>query len=100
MSHMANKLTLNVDGVELTKADLRELFDKYNALYFEGKLPGCKFFWLSSNHCAYGKYIGQPTKKGLISKIGVARNTNMDGGKPERTIGPRNDSYVYKNYRG
>jgi hypothetical protein len=72
---MANKKTLNEDGVELTKADLRERFDKYNELYFEGKLCGCKFFWLSSNHCAYGKYIAQPTKKGLISKIGVARNT-------------------------
>ena len=38
---MANKKTLNEDGVELTKADLRERFDKYNELYFEGKLCGC-----------------------------------------------------------
>ena len=37
---MANKLTLKVDGVELTKADLRERFDKYNELYFECKLCG------------------------------------------------------------
>jgi hypothetical protein len=29
---------------------------------------------MSSNQGVYGKYIGQPTKNGLKSKIGVARN--------------------------
>ena len=72
---MGRYLTLNVDGNELTKADLEERFDKYNELYFEGKLRSCSFFWMSSNQGDYGTYIGQPTKNGLKSKIGVARNT-------------------------
>lgn len=39
---MGRHLTLNVDGNELTKADLKERFNKYNELYFEGKLVVCK----------------------------------------------------------
>lgn len=72
---MVKHLTLNVDGKELTKADLKERFNKYNELYFDGKLGSCSFFWMSPNQSIYGKYIGQPTKNGLKSKIGVARNT-------------------------
>ena len=30
---------------------------------------------MSSNQGDYGTYIGQPTKNGLISKKGIARNT-------------------------
>ena len=60
---MGRHLTLNVDGNELTKADLKERFDKYNKLYFEGKLGSCSFFWMSPNQGDYGKYTGQPTKK-------------------------------------
>ena len=66
---MGRKLTLNVDGNELTKADLKERFDKYNELYFEGKLRSCSFLWMSSNQGVYGKYIGQPTKNGLKTLI-------------------------------
>ena len=72
---MGRKLTLNVDGNELTKVDLKERFDKYNKLYFEGKLGKCDFYWMSPNQNNYGKYVNQPTKNGIISKIGVARNT-------------------------
>lgn len=72
---MGKKYTLNLDGVELTKADLKERFDKYNVMYFDGKLGKCKFYWMSPNQNNYGKYIGQPSPKGIISSIGVARNT-------------------------
>ena len=34
---MAKKYTLNLNGIEFTNADLRERFDKYNELHFEGK---------------------------------------------------------------
>ena len=72
---MGKKLTLNVDGAELSKEDLKERFDKYNVMYFYGKLGQCKFYWMSPNQSNYGKYIAQPTKNGLVSSIGVARNT-------------------------
>lgn len=72
---MVKHLTLNVDGKELTKADLKERFKKYNELYFDGKLGSCSFFWMPQNQGDYGAYIAQPTKNGLKSKIGIARNT-------------------------
>ena len=71
---MGRKLTLNVDGNELSKTDLKERFDKYNTLYFEGKLSNCDFYWIPKNQTTYGKYIAQQTKNGLKSSIGVARN--------------------------
>ena len=72
---MGKKLTLRFNDTELTKKDLKERFNKYNQMYFEGKLGKCKFYWMSPNQNNYGKYIAQPTKNGLVSKIGVARNT-------------------------
>ena len=72
---MRKKFTLSVDGNELTKADIKMRYDKYNKMYFDGKLGKCKFLWLSPNEGVYGHYVAQPTKKGLESKIGVARNT-------------------------
>ena len=35
---MGKKLTLNVEGTEFTKKDLKDRFEKYNKLYFYGKL--------------------------------------------------------------
>ena len=72
---MVGKLTLNVNGAEFTKADLKERFDEYNTLYFDGRLGKCKFYWMSPNQNNYGKYVDQPSPNGIISKIGVARNT-------------------------
>ena len=66
---------MNVDGAELTKADLKERFDKYNKMYFDGKLGKCGFYWMSPKQNNYGKYVDQPSTNGIISKIGVARNT-------------------------
>ena len=71
---MGKKLTLNVDGKELTKKDLKERFDKYNAMYFDGKLGKCQFFWMSPYGGIFGKYALWQNKKGFISKIGVGRN--------------------------
>ena len=71
---MGKKLTLNMDGVELTKADLKARFDKYNKMYFDGKLGKCKFHWMSPNQGDYGEYNVQYNKSGLVSNIGVARN--------------------------
>ena len=78
---MTKKLSLNVDGIELTKADIKKRFNEYNIMYFDGKLGDCKFYWLSPNQNNYGKYVAQPSPKGIISKIGIARNTvwNEDG---------------------
>lgn len=72
---MSKKLTLNVDGREFSKTDLKERFDKYNTMYFGGRLGKCTFHWMSPNGGDYGEYVPQPTKNGIVSKIGVARNT-------------------------
>ena len=53
---MGKKFTLSVDGAELTKADIKMRYDKYNKMYFDGKLGKCKFLWLSPNE---GVYAGQ-----------------------------------------
>lgn len=74
---MGNKLTLRVDGKEITKNEIRERFDRYNKQYFEGKLGKCDFFWLISGPWFYGKYAVQRTKDGKIhSKIGITRSVN------------------------
>lgn len=73
---MGKKLTLKFEGgVELTKADIEERFDRYNKMYFGGKLGKCRFFWLTRTGGDYGCYTPQPSKNGLISKIGIGRNT-------------------------
>ena len=72
---MGRKLTLNLNGDELTKKDLKERFDKYNKLYFYAKLGKCDFFWLISEPGFYGKYATKRTKNGEIkSKIGITRS--------------------------
>ena len=43
---MGKKLTLNVEGTEFTKKDLKDRFEKYNKLYFYGRLGKCKFHWM------------------------------------------------------
>lgn len=43
--------------------------------FYNGKLSKCKFYWMSPDQNNYGKYIDQPSSNGIISKIGVARNT-------------------------
>jgi hypothetical protein len=40
---MVKKLSLNVGGIELTKADIKKRFNEYNIMYFGGKLGDCKF---------------------------------------------------------
>ena len=72
---MGKKLTLCVDGKELSKKEIKEKFDHYNKLFFEGKLGKCDFFWLISKRGFYGKYIGKQAKNGQIySKIGITRS--------------------------
>lgn len=73
---MGKKLTLNMNGTELTKKDIKERFEQYNRLYFGGKLGKCNFFWMSPNYGTYGKYSDKYNNKNeLISSIGIARNT-------------------------
>ena len=72
---MGKKLTLNVEGTEFTKKDLKDRFEKYNELYFYGRLGKCKFHWMSPNGGDYGEYTVQYNKSGIVSSIGVARNT-------------------------
>lgn len=72
---MGKKLTLHVDGKELSKTDLKERFDRYNKKYFWGKLGKCDFFWLTSGPGNYGKYSCNRTKDGKThSKIGITRS--------------------------
>lgn len=75
---MGKKLTLNVNGIELTKQDIKERFDKYNSLYFNGVLGKCDFCWYSVNQTNYGGYIAYETENGVISKIWIGRNTYWD----------------------
>ena len=72
---MGKKLTLCVDGKEISKIGLKERFDHYNRLYFDGKLGKCDFFWLLSKPGFYGKYATSQDKNGKIkSKIGITRS--------------------------
>lgn len=72
---MGKKLTLCVEGKEISKIEIKARFDNYNKLYFEGKLGKCEFFWLISKQGFYGKYLEKKTKNGLIySKIGITRS--------------------------
>lgn len=72
---MGKKLTLNVDGKELTKKDLKERFDKYNAMYFDGKLGKCKFYLFPKNIYTFGKYTDIKQKDGsILSKIYIGQN--------------------------
>ena len=54
---MGKKLTLCVEGKEISKIEIKARFDNYNKLYFEGKLGKCEFFWLISKQGFYGKYL-------------------------------------------
>lgn len=72
---MGKKWTLSVDGKELSKNEIKERFDLYNKLYFEGKLGKCDFFWLISKPGFYGKYLDKHAKNGKIySKNGITRS--------------------------
>ena len=53
---MGKKLTLKVEGEELTKKDIKERFDKYNKMYFGGKLGKCEILWGLVNNADYGAY--------------------------------------------
>ncbi|MBR4722853.1 MAG: SprT-like domain-containing protein [Muribaculaceae bacterium] len=72
---MGKKYTLRVDGKEVTKDGLKERFDRYNKLYFWGKLGKCDFFWLATGPGFCGKYAEKKAKNGKISsRIGITRS--------------------------
>ena len=68
---MGKKLTLKVEGEELTKKDIKERFDKYNKMYFGGKLGKCQFLWGLVNNADYGAYHAYEKEDGLHSRIWV-----------------------------
>ena len=72
---MGKKLTLKVKGEELTKKDIKERFDKYNKMYFGGKLGKCEILWGLVNNADYGAYHAHEKEDGLHSRIWVGRNT-------------------------
>ena len=72
---MGKKLTLKVEGEELTKKDIKERFDKYNKMYFGGKLGKCEILWGLVNNADYGAYHAHEKEDGLHSRIWVGRNT-------------------------
>ena len=72
---MGKKLTLKVEGEELTKKDIKERFDKYNKMYFGGKLGKCEILWGLVNNADYGAYHAYEKEDGLHSRIWVGRNT-------------------------
>lgn len=76
---MGKKYTLYVEDKEVDKKGLKERFDKYNQMYFGGKLGKCSFFWELDNHGYrwYGTYVHYSTKTGEAqSKIGITRNVH------------------------
>ena len=72
---MGKKLTLKVEGEELTKKDIKERFDKYNKMYFGGQLGKCEILWGLVNNADYGAYHAHEKEDGLHSRIWVGRNT-------------------------
>lgn len=74
-NNMGKKITLNIDGIELTKKDIKNRFDVYNSKYFNGKLGKCQFLWLLPNHCDYGAYNAYEKNGEILNKIWIGRNT-------------------------
>ena len=70
---MGKKFTLSVDGAELAKADIKMRYDKYNKMYFEGKLvkPQLATYWGEST---MGIFNVSERHGKVRRKILIARN--------------------------
>lgn len=72
---MGRKLTLNLNGNKITTDDLKQLFDKYNALYFDGKLGKCSFSIMSVNSRCFGMFTARKHNGKVKCRIFIANNT-------------------------
>ena len=73
---MGKKYALLVEDKEVDKKGLQERFDKYNQMYFGGKLGKCSFIWIPKGGY-FGVYLDCITKaKKIQSKIGITRNVH------------------------
>ena len=61
---MGKKITINIDGKEIGKDELKKRFKAYNDLYFNGKLGECDFSFFSKNTSYLGWYNSRNDKNG------------------------------------
>ena len=58
------KIGIMVDGVMYTKEDIKELYEQYNILYFDGKLGKCEVSFFTKNTSYLGWYSAKNDKQG------------------------------------
>ncbi len=86
--------------MEITKVMLKDRFNQYNELYFEGKLTKPKFFFFNSKR-NYG-FILLGSKDGTIpSKIWISKSANVNDDILKNTlIHEMVHQYVYERLFG
>lgn len=66
------KMKVETPSLDITKDLLKEKYDEYNKMYFNGILPKCKFcFILPTN---LGGYSYDKTSNGYQHRIGICKN--------------------------